>query len=392
MGVDLAFVARGELFVAQGRAAPSVFTSPFAEQVRARHTQIARRSAWKTQGPGARFMAGLGGMPDGDEVLNGGAAPIAVAFTGIGRGQRPGELYYTQITEAVAGLFRLEAASLDERRLFHGADVFLHDPSVHPTDDLVACTLRGNGGIAHIVVVTTEGRNLREVTEGDVLDGAPSWVPGEPRTLVYQSAGVGRDRRGFVSGFGAMSIQRLDLARATVECVLQDANVDFLAPRVASDGTLYAMRRPMERARRASPIRFLGDVLLFPFRLGRAVLHFLEFFSMRYTGKPLVTSGGARARRADMRRFLQLANLVTATRDIADDDGDAPAVSPEWTLVRRAPDTGRIETVASAVTAFDLARDGSVVYADSTAIHHLTPGGERVQLADARGVSAIAVL
>jgi hypothetical protein len=342
--------------------------------------------------PGARFMRGLGGVPDGDDVLNQGAPPVAVTVTGISPGQQPGELFYTQMTDAVAGLFRLDAASLDERRLFHSADVVLHDPSVHPTENLVACTLRGAGGNAHIVVLTTEGRSLREVTEGDVADARPSWVPGEPRTLVYQSAGIGRDGRGFIAGFGATTIQRLDLERGTVDCLLQEADVDYLAPRVASDGTLYALRRPIDRARRPSPLRIAGDVLLFPFRLGRAVLHFLEFFSMRYSGKPLVTSGGAQQRRADMRRFLQLANLVSATRATADADGNVPAASPSWTLVRRGRADARVDTVASGVVAFDVARDGSIVYADAAAVHHVTAAGDRVQLAAATGVSAIAVL
>lgn len=392
MAVDVAFVARGELYVGRDGSAPAPFTSPFAEQVRARHAQIARRSAWKTQGAGARFMRGLGGVPDGDDLLNQGATPVGVTVTGISAGQQPGTLFYTQMTDAVAGLFRLDAASLDERRLFHSADVVLHDPSVHPTEDLVACTLRGGGGNAHIVVLTTEGRRLREVTEGDVVDGRPAWVPGEGRTLVYQSAGVGRDRRGFVAGFGATSIQRLDLDRGTVDCLLQDASVDFLAPRMTGDGTLWAIRRPLARPRRASPLRIAGDVLLFPFRLGRAVLHFLEFFSMRYSGKPLVTSGGARERRGDMRRFLQLANLVSATRAGAERDDDTPAASASSALVRRDRAGTRVDTVATGVIAFDVARDGSVVYADTAAVHYVTAAGDRVRIADATGVSAIVVL
>ncbi len=152
------------------------------------------------------------------------------------------------------------------------------------------------------------------------------------------------------------------------------------------------MRRPIDRARRASPLRIAGDVLLFPFRLGRAVLHFLEFFSMRYSGKPLVTSGGAQQRRADMRRFLQLANLVSATRATADGDGNVPDASSSWTLVRRGRADAGVDTVASGVVAFDVARDGSIVYADAAAVHHVTAAGDRSRIADATGVSAIAVL
>ncbi len=57
------------------------------------------------------------------------------------------------------------------------------------------------------------------------------------------------------------------------------------------DGHLYYIRRPYEVSH-FSPRTALLDLVLFPFRLLRAVFHFLNFFSLVYSRKPLTTASG----------------------------------------------------------------------------------------------------
>jgi len=290
------------------------------------------------------------------------------------------------VTDSVSGLFRLDLTTMDEYRLHHESGVMLADPCVHPKEDLVACALRGPGGVAHIAVATSDGRRLHELTEGDVVDGAPAWVPGEPRVLVYQSAGVGRDARGFVVDIAPVTVQQLDFDRREIVSLLEDPHADFLAPRCTLDGTLWAMRRPRVRPGRTRPLHVLADTLLFPFRLGRAMLHYLNFFSIRYGGTPLITAGGTEARRADLRRLLMAANMIDAARGVEDEE--EARVAPSWTLVRRRG-SASLETVATAVACYDVLADGTILYADGAAVHALAPDGSSRRLFAARGAYAV---
>jgi hypothetical protein len=229
--------------------------------------------------------------------------------------------------------------------------------------------------------MNADGSDLREITEGESLDLAPSWVP-EARRIVYQSAGLGRDREGRVAGMSPFSAQVLDLETGEIEPLLEDARFDFLGPRVARDGTAYAIRRP-HRAGDGSPWRAAADAVLFPFRMVSAVFGFLNIFSMRYSGKPLSSSGGARQREADPRQMMIWGNLVDAEKaeQRARRKGeDAPALVPSsWRLVRRRPGAA-VEELASGILGFDLCDDGSVVVTNGSAIDHLAANGQRERL------------
>jgi hypothetical protein len=125
-------------------------------------------------------------------------------------------------------------------------------------------------------------------------------------------------------------------------------------------------------------LRALLDAVLFPFRLVQAIFQYFNFFSMRYTGKPLATSQGEAQRPADLKRMMVWGNLIDAERAAREDrlgDPDAPSLVPSsWQLVRRSP-SGATEVLAKSVLSFDLAGDGSVVYTNGSAVHRIPPGG-----------------
>ena len=50
----IAYLADGKVHLKLGDEPPHVVESPFAESVRTRQASLARRSAWKTEGEGAR--------------------------------------------------------------------------------------------------------------------------------------------------------------------------------------------------------------------------------------------------------------------------------------------------------------------------------------------------
>ncbi|HET8645631.1 MAG TPA: hypothetical protein VFO85_09100, partial [Vicinamibacteria bacterium] len=187
------------------------------------------------------------------------------------------------------------------------------------------------------------------------------------------------------AGLAASEIHRLDLESGTLETLAADPRHDLLCPQVAPDGTLYCLRRPRE-GRAASLGAMLLDLVLLPARLLYAVFQYLNFFTARYTGKPLTTAGGPKRQGADMRQMMVWSNLMQA--EGAGGDEPRPSVPREWQLVRLA-DGQRPEVVASAVLTFDMGQDGSLVYSTGSAIHHLSPEGQHRRLFSEDRVEAL---
>jgi hypothetical protein len=238
--------------------------------------------------------------------------------------------------------------------------------------------------------MASDATDLREVTEGDAQDRFPAWLPGPGARLVYQSAGVGRDGAGRPTEIGASEVHVLDLEQGSLETLASDPGHDLLSPQIAPDGTLYCLRRPRHGGQAASVGRMLLDVLLLPARLLYAVFQYLNFFSARYTGKPLTTAGGPKRQGADMRQMMVWSNLMQAEAG-GEGDEPRPSVPRDWQLVRIRGGQ-KPETLATAVLAFDLGPDGSLVYSTGTAIHHLASDGRHQRLLSDERVEALVAI
>jgi hypothetical protein len=328
MSVAVAFLSGGRLHVKEGDEPPRAFDSRFGRSVRDRAVRSAQKDAWKA----AR-------TPRDPMVLR-------IAITGVSRSAQPGVLLYALDTDEIVGLFSLDPATGDERRLFHSNDRRLRSPSGRPGVDEVVCSVLGEAGTANLALMSADGSDLLEITEGESLDLAPSWTPGR-RQIAYQTAGLGRDREGRVAGMSPFSAQLLDLDTGEIAPLLEDARFDFLGPRVGRDGAVYAIRRPHRHGSGRSPWRAAADAALLPLRLVSAVL-------------------GVRAEKAEPQ-----------PRRTGD---EAPVPAPSsWKLVRRRPGA-EVEELAAGVLGFDLGDDGSIVLTDGSDIDHLTPDGARQRL------------
>jgi hypothetical protein len=371
----VAFLSNGRLYVKEGNEDPRPFDSKFAQTVRDRAVRSAQKNAWKQEGTGAQFMRGgaLWGAAGRDTSV------MRITITGLTRANQPGLLLYALDTDDIVGLFSLDPATGEERRLFHSNDRRVRFPSARPGQDFVVCSVLAEGGTANLAIMNADGSDLREITEGESLDLAPSWAP--DGRVVYQTAGLGRDREGRLAGLSPFSIQRLDLKTGEIEPLLEDPQHDFLGPKVAADGTIYAIRRPHRAAGSGvSRWRAAADVALFPVRMVGAVFGFLNIFSTRYSGKPLSTSGGAKQKEADPRQMMIWGNLIDAEREVekAKARGEtAPSLVPaSWKLVRRQTG-GEIEEVASGILSFDLGDDGTIVCSNGSAVDVIGADGKR---------------
>lgn len=394
--VSIAFVAHGELFLldgAPGQAQPRKVESKFADQYRARVRSMQRKQAWKDEGAGARFMRGGGSALWGSDAE---LEAIPVAVTGVARG-KDGKVLYTISTGVVGGLLELDPASGDERRLYHSADRRIEQIATSDHHDVIACTMRGKGGTSVIGVMAADGSELFAITDGDVIDLAPQWLPSEAtrdgkHQLVYHSAGIGRDAAGQFVAVGPAAVALIDAEAGAMQVLFEDPTRDFLLPRMDAQRTVYCVRHAYADTSDPGLGRIVLDALLFPFRLMMAVVGFLSFFTLRYTGRPLFTSGDARRRSADIRQMMMTGNLAAAQAD-ADKDAATRAARAvrDWELVAIGEDR-KERTVARGVRAYDLVPGGGVVVTDGHRIELVAADGKRTKLCEERLVSEVVVL
>ncbi|HEY2405887.1 MAG TPA: hypothetical protein VGI10_07790 [Polyangiaceae bacterium] len=342
MAVVLACLKDGKMWVvSEGRQAWEL-ESPYAEQARKREAQTPTRQT-PTQQLSAQVV-GLSRGRVGSELMYaitvGAMSEIFAANPEV-----PGTASAGAGTASAGGAAVSAARALDEQRIFHAADARISDVALSLEDEAIACTVEGQGGSSAIGILADDGRGVRTVTEGDVVDRAPRWVPGGKRRLVYASAGIGRTAKGVYGGLAPFGVHRLSLNDGSVEVIAIDGKFDYLAPIAASDSEIYAIRRPYREPRAPALGRALLDKLLQPLRLA------------------------AREQAVGAERMLVWGNWVAVCEDADHANHDEQNLARTYELVRITPKG--ITSLLQSVLAFDVAPDGTLYYSSGSAVFRL---------------------
>jgi hypothetical protein len=269
-------------------------------------------------------------------------------FVGVTRGRVGAELCYAVSTGAVSGVFAQKPGTREEHRLFHSTGVQLAEIDFSFADEAFTCTVDGKGGTSAIGVLADDGKGVRTVTEGDVLDRGPRWVPGSRGEIVYASAGIGRTRSGAWAGRAPFSLHRLRMNDGTVEVLVSDAKYDYVAPVAVSDAVIYAIRRRYEVANSKTSI--LGAL--------SALLGAPRTAPQKAAGPSRLLIWGSWV------ELPQEAENAARTSEAARD----PA---SYELVRITPKS--TEAIAQGVIAFDVAESGNIVYSNGRALYRAAP-------------------
>jgi hypothetical protein len=195
--------------------------------------------------------------------------PVSAPFVDVSRGRRSDELCYAISSGGLSSVFTQIPGSGEERRLF-AANAEIKDLDFSFADEALACTVVDKNGTSALGLLRDDGKGMRTVTEGDVLDREPRWAPGGCAEIVYASAGVGRTKSGLRAGLSPFALHRLSLADNTVEVLVSDAKYDYLAPVPVSKSLIYAIRRAHRAAIQKSPLGVIAARLLAPFRKSEA--------------------------------------------------------------------------------------------------------------------------
>ena len=354
-----AYLSDGRLFLIQPDGREQEIKSKFVMDLQQRLQSIKERREWKSSGAGAQFARG--GLPGSYEVDT-----FNPRFSAACCAADDDSIYYAIDAGDVHGIFQYELQETRELRLTHGPDRRFSWLAAHPDGEQLAVAIHHADGTGSIgIMQPSRSGGVREITEGDSVDSYPAWVPGDGKSLIYQSSGVAR-RNGEWAGLGPASIQKLNLENGAMDSLLEDPNSDFLCPSFGVDGMLYFIQRPYESVVRTKPLDSLKDIVLFPFRLVRAVFAFLNVFSVFFSGKLLKTAGGPKRVGPDPKavflygRWLQL-QQATAPGQTEESTSRVPS---SWVLKRMPPGASlsQAEVVANGVMAYTTARDGSVYY------------------------------
>lgn len=377
MSTKLAYLSQGKLFYINGEGANSeLITSTFGQEMLDRALRQQQKNEWKAGGTASSALynrSTLWGVNGGDPHA------IPIAITAVSPGTKDGELLYVLSTDAVGGMFVYDTTSKKETRLFHKEGLFLTDLSRNA--EMTLCSQRFPNGTANISMC--RGTDVQQVTEGDSVDEAPAWVPGK-KEFVYQSAGVARNGAGHYVGLGPSAIQRLNLENGDLVTVVESEKYDYMSPRVTAGGDLLYIRRPYETThKRNYPVsKILLDIVLFPFRLGRAIFDFLNFFSIAFSRKPLTTASGPKVEGPDQ-KMLQLRGKMIDAEELMkkqERSDEPPALVPnDWQLVLRKAD-GTETVVAPAVLSYDVDKEGNVIYTNGSAIFRVEQNGSNKKL------------
>lgn len=389
--MKIVYLAKGKLHLLEDGKPLKMIESKFGQTVRDRAVRIVQRDSWKNEGPGAQFMSG--------RLLWGGAgsdpAEMRIAMKSPSRGPEPGRLLYVLETDDMGGIFSVTTDDFEEQRLFHHAKYFVENLNASPGHDLIACSIRNQGGTANIALMKADGSDHKEITEGDSVDSSPAWIPGRRMELLFQSSGVGRDSAGVYRDLGPSAICHLDLAKGSIECLAESASIDYLGPQMSEDGYLYYITRPYRSSNpKATPLQAFKDFLLFPLRLLFAVFQWLNFFTAKYTGRPLTTAGGPRKEGADIRQMMIWGNLIDADEAVKAkyrDTGEVPGLVPStWQLVREKD--GQKDVLAKGVLSYALRNDGSIIYTNGNAIYQRDADGKCKKMHVDSGIEQVIVL
>src|SRR5262245_42483000 len=345
----LAFISNGKLFYQAPGQELRELQSPHVRSVMERMERHQQLHGWKEGTSFGRSYTGRDRSGSADAV---GIQATSAQFAAHDR-----VLYFLR-DDSFGGLFEYDLALDSEKRLLHKQYLSVEDLRIHPDGRRLLGAQHARNGAANIVVMDTDGGNYRELTSGDTVDTAPAWVPGQADAVLFQSSGLARSQAGYVLAQGPTSIQLADTAAGSLTVILEDPRLDFLQPRVGANGFLYFIRRPYETPRYGMD-NAVTDALMFPFRLVRALLHYLNFFSLMYTRKPLITASGP-AVQADLKDILikgKRLDAEAALRTGVQLNGVPSLVPASWQLICRSPQ-GEEHVLGSHVASFGIGSGG----------------------------------
>ena len=377
----IAFLSDGIIHELRGEkpfAQPSTPAENYMQTIK----ELNAKNDWKQSGRGAQFMGmsmHLPGMDGAHEVVKPHVTGLAVTADNV--------LAYTLNTGDMGGIYLKNLDTPEEK---DGYVLVKRETALYDLDayrNRFATTTAQSPVERHITVITSEGGDLVTCTDGDCRDANPTWSRAADDVLLYDSCGIGFGEQMQFMQYGPKSVYRLHIRTGALDEVFEGGTHEYWRPFEAQDGTLYCIRRPYHNGKSegislAAIGRGFKDLLLFPVRLLKALFGWLNFFTQRYAGESLKTSGGANPSKSKQKSEEQLfveGNLLDAEKNrkanAAHGEKNAGYAPSSWELIARGAD-GTVKVVRKGVLDYHITADGEVVFSNGKYILRMRSGAD----------------
>jgi len=370
---SFAFISNGKLFCKAPGEQIRQIHSPFIQNILDEGERRSALHGWKK---GTSFDTSYIGKPAGDL-----SETAAMSFKTAEFLDANTMLYFLS-DGSVGGLFEQDLTSGMEKRILHQQGLDLDHFHFDADGDRILCSSGSENGIRNLSMFDRTSNNVVHYTEGDTIDSMPCSYPGHPQKVVMQTSGIGRNEAGYIMAVGPASLNVLSTDTQQIEPVIENDQFDFMQPLVHPNGDLYYIRRPFETPTVGTGTVFL-DIVLFPFRIARAFFHYLNFFSLMYSKKPLTTAAGPEVQRDRKEITIQGKRIDAerAQRRAGVVRGVPSLVPNNWKLMSRNK-FGEETVEASHVISFDLSADGQVYYTNGFGVFKLSQDGPELLFRD----------
>lgn len=385
MMIMIYYISEQKLYALNATSAQEI-PCQAVEQYKKNLKEIHQRKEWKARGTGASFM----GLTQDHEVNLEGIFPTDIALFAQ-------NLIYSANLQGGNAIQNKSIDDLNQAEglILRNAEYQVYDMAYDKHRHRLALSVDGQGHLErYLSILPINGNRMQTITEGECRDSNPCFDPKNADILYYDSCGLAYTHDDILES--PRMINRLNLSTGDLETILTDDKYDFFKPYIDQHGNLYVIRRPYQgRNLASSPMTTFKDILFAPVKLLKAMFGWLDFFTQRYSGETLKTSGANPAKvkqQSEEEKFIE-GNLlkVHQNRQKSQQDGDKfiGAIPKSWELVKYTP-SGEMSVLKKGVMAFAIDGD-DVIYSNGQYLIKQQADGTEQMLVEAKWVSKIRI-
>lgn len=394
---DFAFMNEKVLFITDNKIAKlqnekiEYLTSQPLETYKRNIREIQKKNEWKTAGSGAFFMRTETAYLDTDDNN-------ISSFGGLTK-FKSDEIFYTLNIENNTGLHIKNILDETEPEGFiirkNHMNIFSLD--YQASSGRIAVCASGQSSAVNLAIFNDKNTDYQFITEGDCLDQNPTWSKTQTDEIYYDSCGIARDINSETFlGFGARSIYKLNIKNGELTEIITNEKLDFIKPQEDSDGNIYYLKKPYTslNSKESTSIK---DIIMIPVKLGKAIFGWLNFFTQRYSGQSLKTSGNNPAKNQEKNPeelFIE-GNLINVLKEEKENEKQGeqyPGFAPKnWELIKRTPD-GNETILKKGILDYALYENGDIIYSNGNYLIKLNANGTEELLTKTKMAKSITVM
>ncbi|WP_410209730.1 hypothetical protein [Aquirhabdus sp.] len=348
--------------------------------------EIKQRKEWKSKGTGAMFMgqATIDRNPDAAHIY-----PSDAVFAD------QNQMIYAARLEDGTAIYSKSLLDFQEVEalVLRKKDFIVHNMGYEKNRKRLVLSASVSGEYErHLSILEVEGNRIQYVTEGDCQDANPIFDPQNPDQVYYDSCGFAYDHHRRVM-IGPKKICLLNLKTGELDTVMEHPDFDFLKPQKDGLGNLYFLKRPYKS--KSDPFSILKDLIRAPFKLIKAIIGWLDFFTQNYAGESLKTTSGRNPAKnkpiSEEELFIEdnLINVEKTRRQNANMGEKYPGIIPKsWELVVRSP-SGELRTIKKGVLSYTV-HDGQILYSNGELLVQIGSDQSETKLLEGKLITKIA--